>query len=62
MNLQPVAVLPKFSYICVTCRQRYTSLERAPIADLDGTPFQSYYCAPHGNQLALATGGQRAIA
>ena len=44
MNLQPVNVLPKFSYICVGCRRRLTTLESAPIADLDGVPFQSYYC------------------
>lgn len=60
MNLQAVAPLPKFSYICAECRRRFTSLESQPIADLDGVPFQAYYCTLDGNTLAMK-GAQRAV-
>lgn len=61
MNLQPVNASPKFSYVCVSCRCRFTSFESQPIADLDGVPFQSYYCTRDGNTLAMRNGAQKAV-
>lgn len=61
MNLQPVNASPRFSYFCIVCRCRFTSFESQPIADLDGEPFQSYYCTRDGNALAMKGGAQHAV-
>jgi hypothetical protein len=61
MNLQPVNALPKFSYVCVSCRRCFTSLESAPIADLDGVPFQSYYCTGRDGSTPCANGAREAV-
>jgi hypothetical protein len=60
MRLRYVARVPKFTFICrgLACGLRFSSLQTRPIADLDGTPFQSYYCTPCGSALHMRTGGQ----
>ena len=57
MNLRPVAPLPTFRCVCITCGKAMLSSKEVVFADLEGEPFKAYFCArcasePHGSPLA----------
>ena len=44
MRLEPVIVPPHFAYVCLACQTRKDTSTAPPVADLDGKPFEAYYC------------------
>lgn len=45
MKLQPVSPTPAFTAQCIVCKRRVQSDRGAIFADIEGTPWQDYYCA-----------------
>jgi len=59
MNLQPVTPsTPAFPFVCKGCNQRHQSghVEVArTYADLDGKPFEAYYCERCAEEIIALT-------
>ena len=46
MRIKPTNLVPPFTYICTECRRSREAKPGHPVyADLDGKPFEAYYCA-----------------
>ena len=45
MNIQPLTGRP-FVFACIRCGARVQSSAPGTAADLDGIPWQAYYCPP----------------
>lgn len=44
MKLRRVSTYPAFYYICLHCGEKYITYARPAYAELDGPPWQAYYC------------------